>query len=426
MFQRQFSITFVTLFCVDFEIPISRKRIEVGLIVGTVGGGLFFVFLIMVILWRKGYIMGGKVEDRELTGIDLQTGIFTLRQLKRATNDFDPSNKLGEGGFGSVFKGLLSDGTIIAVKQLSSQSKQGAREFVNEIGMITALRHPNLVRLYGCCVEGNQMSLIYEYMANNCLSRSLLGTDKMSKAKLTWPMRLNICKGIARGLVYLHDESHLRIIHRDIKASNILLDEDHNAKVSDFGLAKLSDDGNTHINTRIVGTMGYMAPEYAMGGHLTTKADVYSFGILTLEIVSGISCNKNISYKSETEQYLNLYDWVCLLHVKGTLLELVDPDLGSEYSPEEALTIIQVAFLCTKGHFCRPTMSQTLSVLEGQTNVQDLEKELLSSTTYPDKKHLMKQLWPDHSEIHPTHGEPLTESFVTESFVTESFIRESS
>ncbi|KAF5819563.1 putative protein kinase RLK-Pelle-DLSV family [Helianthus annuus] len=175
MFQRQFSITFVTLFCVDFEIPISRKRIEVGLIVGTVGGGLFFVFLIMVILWRKGYIMGGKVEDRELTGIDLQTGIFTLRQLKRATNDFDPSNKLGEGGFGSVFKGLLSDGTIIAVKQLSSQSKQGAREFVNEIGMITALRHPNLVRLYGCCVEGNQMSLIYEYMANNCLSRSLLG-----------------------------------------------------------------------------------------------------------------------------------------------------------------------------------------------------------------------------------------------------------
>ncbi|KAJ0952818.1 putative protein kinase RLK-Pelle-DLSV family [Helianthus annuus] len=132
----------------------------------------------------------------------------------------------------------------------------------------------------------------------------------MSKAKLTWPMRLNICKGIARGLVYLHDESHLRIIHRDIKASNILLDEDHNAKVSDFGLAKLSDDGNTHINTRIVGTMGYMAPEYAMGGRLTTKADVYSFGILALEIVSGISCNKNISYKSETEQYLNLYDWV--------------------------------------------------------------------------------------------------------------------
>ncbi|KAM0014049.1 putative protein kinase RLK-Pelle-DLSV family [Helianthus debilis subsp. tardiflorus] len=409
----------------EFEPPNFGKKIKVGLIVGTVGGVLFFVFLIIVILWRKGYIMGGQTEERELRGIDLQTGIFTLRQIKAATKNFDPSNKLGEGGFGAVYKGLLSDGTIIAVKQLSSKSKQGAREFVNEIGMMSTLRHPNLVRLYGCCVEENQMSLIYEYMENNCLSRALLGTDKVFKAKLTWPMRLNICTGIARGLAYLHEESHMRIIHRDVKASNVLLDENFNAKISDFGLAKLNDDGNTHINTRVVGTMGYMAPEYAMRGHLTTKADVYSFGILALEIVSGISCNKNINYKSETEEYLNLFDWVWLLHQEETLLELVDPDLGSEYSPEEALTIIHMALLCTKGSlFLRPTMSQTVNVLEGRINIQDLEKELLSSTMHRDKRHLRKQLWPEHSETNPTSGERHTESFVTESFVTESFITE--
>ncbi|KAI7734589.1 hypothetical protein M8C21_009841, partial [Ambrosia artemisiifolia] len=180
----------------------------------------------------------------ELRGIDLQTGIFSLRQIKAATKNFDPSNKLGEGGFGSVYKvGLLSDGTLIAVKQLSSKSKQGASEFVNEIGMISALQHPNLVKLYGCCIEGNQMCLIYEYMENNCLSLALF--DKVSKAKLTWQVRLNICIGIARGLVYLHEESHMRIIHRDIKASNVLLDENFNAKISDFGLAKLNDDGDT-------------------------------------------------------------------------------------------------------------------------------------------------------------------------------------
>ncbi|KAJ0950234.1 putative protein kinase RLK-Pelle-DLSV family [Helianthus annuus] len=348
----------------------------------------------------------------ELRGIDLQTGIFTMRQIKAATKNFDPSNKLGEGGFGSVYK----------LKQLSSKSKQGAREFVNEVGLISALRHPNLVRLYGCCVEGNQMILVYEYMENNCLSQALLGTNKVIKAKLTWPMRINVCKGIAQGLVYLHEESNLRIIHRDIKASNVLLDENWNAKISDFGLAKLNDDGNTHISTRIVGTMGYLAPEYTMRGHLTTKADVYSFGILALEIVSGISCNKSFSY--ETEECLYLFDWVWLLHEKETILELVDPDLGSEYSSEEALTIIQVALLCTKAStFARPTMSQTLSVLEGRTNIQDLEKELRPSTTHLDIRRLRKQLWLDHSETNLTSAEPpTTESFVTDSFITESFI----
>ncbi|KAI7734494.1 hypothetical protein M8C21_033166, partial [Ambrosia artemisiifolia] len=319
-----------------------------------------------------------------LKGIDLQIGIFTLRQIKVATKNFDLSNKLGEGGFGAVYKvGLLSDATIIAVKQLSSMSRQGAREFVNEIGMISALRHPNLVRLYGCCVEGNQMFLVYEYMENNCLSRALLESDKAPKANITWPVRLKICIGIARGLVYLHEESPMRIIHRDIKASNVLLDENLNAKISDFGLAKLNDDGNTHISTRIVGTIGYLAPEYASRGYLTPKA-----------------------YASKQ---------------KGNLLELVDPDLGSEYSSEEALKVLNVALLCIEATLAlRPTMSQALSMLEGQTNVQDFIKSQPLTIGYSTNTSLRQQLWPNHSFTNPVSNEPDTVTFVTESFVTES------
>ncbi|KAJ0804137.1 putative protein kinase RLK-Pelle-DLSV family [Helianthus annuus] len=404
------------------------KKNKIGLIAGTVGGGIVFLsIIVIVILWRKGYLVPEDTAE-ELQGIDLQTGKFTQRKLAYATNNFNPSNKLGEGGFGAVYQGRLSDGTIIAVKQLSSTSRQGAREFVNEIGVITALRHPNLVRLYGCCVEGNSKSLVYEYMENNSLTHTLLGDDQVKKSMLTWPVRFNILIGIARGLTYLHEESDLRIIHRDVKASNILLDENFNAKISDFGLAKLNDDGNTHINTRIVGTKGYMAPEYAMRGHLTPKADVFSFGILALEIVSGISCNKYFSYETETETSINVFDWAWLLHQKGNLLELVDPDLRPEYSSEEALRVIHIAFLCTKtSAFARPTMSQTLSVLEGRTNIQDLENQLRPSTSEQDYRTLRRELWPDYNETRPTSGEPpTTESLVTESFVTESFIVESS
>jgi len=214
--------------------------------------------------------------------LDLQIGSFTLRQIKAATRNFDTANKIGEGGFGSVYKDLLHDGTIIAVKQLSSKSKQGNREFVNEIGMISALQHPNLVKLYGCCTEGNQLSLVYEYMEYNCLARALF--VEQYRLRLDWGTRHKICLGIAKGLAYLHEESAIRIVHRDIKASNILLDKDLNAKISDFGLAKLNEDDNTHISTKVAGTIGYMAPEYAMRGYLTEKAAVYSFGIVVLEI----------------------------------------------------------------------------------------------------------------------------------------------
>ncbi|KAL9355287.1 hypothetical protein Peur_053257 [Populus x canadensis] len=304
----------------------------------------------------------------DLKGLDLKTGSFTLRQLAAATNNFDSANKIGEGGFGSVYKGELSDGTAIAVKQLSPKSTQGNREFVNEIGMISGLKHPNLVKLYGCCIEGDQLLLVYEYMENNSLARALFGAET-SALMLDWPTRFKICVGIARGLAFLHEGSAIRIVHRDIKGTNVLLDKDLNAKISDFGLAKLNEAENTHISTRVAGTIGYMAPEYALWGYLSDKADVYSFGVVALEIVSGRS---NSSY-NPTNESVCLLDWAFVLQKRGNLMALVDPKLRSEFNKEEAEKMIKVALLCANASpSLRPSMPAVVSMLEGQTSIQEV------------------------------------------------------
>ncbi|XP_059661402.1 probable leucine-rich repeat receptor-like serine/threonine-protein kinase At3g14840 [Cornus florida] len=345
------------------------KSLSAGAVAGIVVAVVASItFLILGILWWKGCLRLTDTMDQDLKGLDLPTGTFTLRQIKAATNNFDVANKIGEGGFGPVYKGLLSDGTRIAVKQLSSKSKQGNREFVNEIGMISALQHPHLVKLYGCCIEENQLLLVYEYMENNSLFRALLGTEEL-QLKLDWPTRQKICIGIARGLAYLHEESRLKIVHRDIKATNVLLDKDFNPKISDFGLARLHEEDSTHISTRIAGTYGYMAPEYAMRGYLTDKADVYSFGVVTLEIVSG---RNNTSHGSKGECF-NLLDWALELKEKGDLLELVDPRLGPDFNKEEVLGMIKIALLCTDvSSAVRPTMSSVVSMLEGRAIAQEL------------------------------------------------------
>ncbi|KAM1457662.1 hypothetical protein ACFX13_035676 [Malus domestica] len=316
-----------------------------------------------------------RLSEEARRGLNLRTGFFTFRQIKAATNNFDPENKVGEGGFGSVYKGILLDGTIIAVKKLSSKSKQGNQEFLNEIGMISALHHPNLVRLYGWCIESNQLLLVYEYMENNSLARTLFGP-----LKLDWSTRQKICIGIARGLAFLHEESTLKVVHRDIKATNILLDQDLNAKISDFGLAKLNDEEYTHISTRIAGTIGYMAPEYALWGYLTNKADVYSFGVVALEIVAGKSNMKYIP----NENLVCLVDWALVLQQKGNLIELVDPSLGSHFEVEEAITMVKVALLCINpASALRPTMSAVVSMLEGRTLVHELKLSALRNPFDP-------------------------------------------
>ncbi|CAN1847323.1 Probable LRR receptor-like serine/threonine-protein kinase RFK1 [Linum perenne] len=185
---------------------------------------------------------------------DLPKGTFSLKQIIAATNNFNYENKIGEGGFGPVYKGVLPDRTMIAVKQLSSKSRQGNREFLNEIGMISCMKHPNLVKLHGFCVEGDQLLLVYEYMENNSLANAIFGREN-SKLKLDWPTRFKICVGIAKGLTFLHEESRLKIVHRDIKATNVLLDRDLTPKISDFGLARLDEEEKSHISTRVAGTM---------------------------------------------------------------------------------------------------------------------------------------------------------------------------
>ncbi|XP_059435594.1 probable LRR receptor-like serine/threonine-protein kinase At1g07650 [Corylus avellana] len=350
-----------------FIVPPNDDK-KIFIVVGAVVSALVLIFIVLGTLWWKSYIGGRISREKELRGLDLQTGFFTYRQIKAATNNFDAAKKIGEGGFGSVYKGILLDGTIIAVKKLSSTSKQGNREFVNEIGMISALQHPNLVRLYGCCVEGNQLFLVYEYMENNSLARALFGPEEYH-LNLDWPSRQKICVGIARGLAFMHEESALRIVHRDIKTTNVLLDRDLAPKISDFGLAKLDEEENTHISTRVAGTIGYMAPEYALWGYLTYKADVYSFGVVALEIVAGKS---NMKYRPN-ENCVCLLDWALVLQQKGNLMELVDPQLGSKLNKEEAIRMIKVALLCTNpSPALRPTMSAVVSMLEGQTIVDEI------------------------------------------------------
>ncbi|PIN21905.1 Serine/threonine protein kinase [Handroanthus impetiginosus] len=328
------------------------------------------IFSILGILWWKG-LMGRKRVGKDFEGLELQTVAFSLKQIRAATNNFDAANKIGEGGFGSVYKGQLSDGTIIAVKQLSSRSRQGNREFLNEIGMISCLQHPNLVKLYGCCIEGDQLLVVYEYMENNSLAHVLFDSN-VSQLMLDWPTRFRICIGIARGLAFLHEESRLRIVHRDIKATNVLLDKDLSPKISDFGLARLNEDEKTHISTKVAGTIGYIAPEYALWGYLTDKVDVYSFGIVILEIVSGKSNNNYMPSHS----FICLLDWASHLQESKNIDELVDERLGSQVNREEAERVVKIALLCTNATpSLRPTMSEIVQMLEGKMEIPEVTPE---------------------------------------------------
>lgn len=342
--------------------------------VGFAIAGLCLVFIISAVLWWKGCLKSKdrKRKNKDFEGLELKTVSFSLKQLNTATNNFNASHKIGEGGFGPVYKGKLRDGTIVAVKQLSSRSRQGNREFLTEIGVISCLQHPNLVKLYGCCVEEDQLLLVYEYMENNSLANALFGSNK-SQLMLDWSTRFKICVGIARGLAFLHEESRLKIVHRDIKATNVLLDKDLNPKISDFGLARLDEDEHTHVSTRVAGTIGYMAPEYALWGHLSEKADVYSFGVVVLEIVSGKNNNKYIPNNDS----VCLLDWAYRLQTSKQYEELFDERLESKINEEEAEIVVKVALLCTSGSpSTRPTMSDVVSMLEGKTCVPEIAPEV--------------------------------------------------
>lgn len=304
--------------------------------------------------------------EEEVSGVQ-NIKMYSFKELRIATEDFSPINKIGEGGFGSVYMGRLKDGTIGAIKVLSTESRQGLQEFLTEIIVISNVEHENLVKLYGCCVEGDHRILVYGYLENNSLSRTLLGSG-YSGIDFSWKMRTKICLGVARGLAFLHEEVEPRIVHRDIKASNVLLDKDLTPKISDFGLAKLFPDNQTHISTRVAGTLGYLAPEYALRGQLTRKADVYSFGILLLEIVSG-RCNMN-SRLPVGQQYLLERAWE--LYERGELVGLVDTSLEGDFDTDEAFRYLKIGLLCTQGvPKIRPSMSTVVKMLRGQRDLND-------------------------------------------------------
>ncbi|XXG69380.1 hypothetical protein AAC387_Pa06g2267 [Persea americana] len=300
---------------------------------------------------------GDQQKTQDFPSIDFYT-------LQAATNKFSIENKLGEGGFGPVYKGILHDGKEIAIKRLSTSSVQGVEEFKNEIGLIANLQHRNLVKLLYCCIEREEKLIIYEYMPNTSLDVFLF--DDKKRAQLDWRRRQNIVVGIARGLLYLHEDSRLRIIHRDLKASNILLDTEMNPKISDFGLARIFGGNGSEANTnRVVGTYGYMAPEYAMEGLFSVKSDVFSFGVLVLEILSGRKNNR--FYVLGNAQSLLQYTW--RLWNEGRGLEVLDPLMLESCSTSEALRWIHIGLLCVQEDAAdRPTMS-TIVVMLGSENV---------------------------------------------------------
>ncbi|XP_015160325.1 putative serine/threonine-protein kinase isoform X1 [Solanum tuberosum] len=301
--------------------------------------------------------------------------VFSYNSLRSATGHFHPSNKIGGGGFGVVYKGVLRDGTCVAIKCLSAESKQGTKEFLTEINMISNTQHPNLVQLIGCCVESGNRMLIYEYLKNNSLASALLGSNG-KRVALNWPQRVAICLGTASGLAFLHEEASPPIVHRDIKASNILIDENLHPKIGDFGLAKLFPENVTHLSTRVAGTIGYLAPEYALFGQLTKKADVYSFGVLVLEIISGRSSSKS----AFGVELLVLVEWVWKLREEGQLLEIIDPEL-TEYPETELLRFIKVALFCTQAAPTqRPNMKQVIEMLSKEVNLN--EKSLTEPGVY--------------------------------------------
>ncbi|BAF23129.1 Os08g0201700 [Oryza sativa Japonica Group] len=341
----------------------GRRGLVVGVVVSAVIVGLLAVTGTFVWTQKRKRL---EVEMEELLSIVGTPNVFSYGEIKSATDNFSTQNILGRGGYGLVYKGKLLDGRMVAVKQLSATSHQGKREFMTEIATISAVQHRNLVKLHGCCIESDAPLLVYEYMENGSLDRAILGKASL---KLDWRTRFEICVGIARGLAYLHEESSTRIVHRDIKTSNVLLDANLNPKISDFGLARHYNDSMTHVSTGVAGTLGYLAPEYAMMGHLTEKADVFAFGIVAMEIIAG---RPNFDDSVEDDKKY-LLGWAWCLHENKQPLEILDPKL-TEFNQEEVMRVINVILLCTMGlPHQRPPMSKVVSILTEDIETVEVE-----------------------------------------------------
>ncbi|XP_024991238.1 cysteine-rich receptor-like protein kinase 2 [Cynara cardunculus var. scolymus] len=341
----------------------------IAIVVSVLSSLAVFIVASMIVLyiWKRRYIQKkrkGSYDAKKLEKMLNDSSLnFKYSTLEKATGKWDECNKLGQGGFGTVYKGVLSDGREIAVKRLFFNNKFRAADFYNEVNMISSVEHKNLVRLLGCSCSGPESILVYEYLPNMSLDRFIFDATK-GKA-LNWEKRFEIIIGTAEGLVYLHENTKSRIIHRDIKAANILLDLRLRAKIADFGLARSFQDDKSHISTAIAGTLGYMAPEYLAHGQLTEKADVYSFGVLILEVVTGMENNR-----SKMVEYTDSLVSIAWNHFQQDRVEeIFDPNLMMQVYPnsnfqKEAIKVVQVGLLCTQEvPSLRPTMSMVLKML---------------------------------------------------------------
>ncbi|CAL5400736.1 unnamed protein product [Camellia sinensis] len=340
----------------------SNNTTIVIIIATSVTGTVTILIVLFTIFLRK---RKHKKPTEKIEITDEISGAESLRYdfstVKDATDNFSDSNKLGQGGFGPVYKGKLPNGQEIAVKRLSKNSGQGEVEFKNEVLLVAKLQHRNLVRTLGFCMEGTERLLMYEFMPNGSLDHFLFDPNK--QAYLDWDMRYKIIGGIARGLLYLHEDSRLRIIHRDMKASNVLLDENMNPKISDFGMARLFVLDETHGNTnKVVGTYGYMPPEYVTYGQFSIKSDVFSFGVLVLEIISG---QKNSHFqKAENEENLLTYTWKNWKD--GRASNVIDATIlkASSNCVQDIMRCIHIGLLCVQENVAnRPTMASVVLML---------------------------------------------------------------
>ncbi|KAJ4910182.1 putative cysteine-rich receptor-like protein kinase 39 [Raphanus sativus] len=358
-----------------FQPPENDKKgkgIRLGGIIAIVVPAfitlLVFIGLVKLYARRRKCNNGIYVGSAEYSELDCQYMLrFDLGMILMATDDFSSENKLGQGGFGTVYKGILLNGREIAVKRLTRDSEEGYMEFKNEVALLTRLQHKNLVKLLGFCHERDEEILVYEFVPNSSLDHFIFDEEKRSL--LTWEVRFKIIEGVARGLVYLHEDSQLKIIHRDLKPSNILLDAEMNPKVADFGTARLFDTDETRAETkRIAGTRGYMAPEYLNYGQISAKSDVYSFGVMLLEMISG---KRNNSFEGEGIAAFAWKRWD-----EGRPEIIIDPFL-IEKPRNEIIKLIQIGLLCVHENATkRPTMRSLIVWLSRETISIPLPKDL--------------------------------------------------
>ncbi|KAL5562745.1 hypothetical protein UlMin_032492 [Ulmus minor] len=368
------------------ELPISmggnstkeeEGGINLALVLSFVFGGAFLVFIVALFFtycYRKRTIKDDLIDVSMDWEFEYGIGAprrFSYNELVHATNNFAGSEKLGEGGFGEVYKGYLSDLNLtVAVKRVSKQSKQGRKEYVSEVKIISRVKHRNLVQLIGWCHEKGEFLLIYEFMPNGSLDFHLF---RGSKTGLSWEIRYKVAVGLASAILYLHEESEKCVLHRDIKSSNIMLDSNFNAKLGDFGLARLIDEAAGQRTTALAGTLGYMAPEYVSTGKASKASDVFSFGVVALEIACG---RKSIEAKFD-EARASLVSWVWNCYGNERLLDVVDERLCMEFNVKEMESLLIVGLWCVHpDHKSRPSIRQAIQVLNLESPLPDLPKNM--------------------------------------------------